>query len=697
MNSVVEARRVTPVESTGPFESAGELRETYKQLLEKFDNELGPDPSAEKEAETLSSFKSKLLTFVERGVATGAYLEEIAERTACQTLVDYWASSLARAGTHIEFIRLVPFDSAQLPKLPDKPCPYVGLETFTEENQSFFFGRDDAIKDVVTALRPVPRAHPPLLSRDAAITEYGRLVVVSGASGSGKSSLILGGVLPKLKSEEWASGFRIVPPFVPGTAVLEHLATSVRQGAGAGIVEIAAEVKALRGDPRHLQVMLGREDARPTLITIDQFEEVFTLSDKADRKALTANLARFLEAGQDHRLILTVRAEFENHFNEQILPSFKCQNVPYPIPEMDYEDLRNAILKPAAAVNLHFNPEVVNHLVKRVIGHPAALPLLQFTLQLLWGVRDHNRITREVYKKIGGDPLVVLTNSAKAFLDKHKDPETLDEIKRLLLELVKVDEWLEPYRQPVARSRLLATGKANTTRVLTLLETDGFVRITPDLCREDAVVEVKHELLIRNWPELVKWIEEKRDSYRQRLPLTSARAQWEERGRPQDALLTGLILKEAAKHPSLSELEQDYIRASNDALECRLEEWVRYKSNDINRQRALGWLATLLKGEAVERLYRAQLPPDRVDRERVEDWFQAETYLAADVLDGGLPLITTIGSSHSGGWKAKMGGAGWTTSSITKPISAGKKKGVAGGLPRSVMITCTPALSFATV
>ncbi len=60
---------------------------------------------------------------------------------------------------------------------------------------------------------------------------------------------------------------------------------------------------------------------------------------------------------------------------------------------------------------------------------------------MLWNVRDHNRITWEVYKKIGGDPLVVLANSAKAFL--NKDPETLDEIKRLLLELVKVDERLE--------------------------------------------------------------------------------------------------------------------------------------------------------------------------------------------------------------------------------------------------------------
>jgi len=58
--------------------------------------------------------------------------------------------------------------------------------------------------------------------------------------------------------------------------------------------------------------MLGGSAARPTLITIDQFEEVFTLLDEAEREALVANLAQLLESGRGHRVVLTVREEFRS-------------------------------------------------------------------------------------------------------------------------------------------------------------------------------------------------------------------------------------------------------------------------------------------------------------------------------------------------------------------------------------------------
>jgi hypothetical protein len=425
----------------------------------------------------------------------------------------------------------------------------VGLESFRETSHSIFFGRDEAIAEVVHRLKAAP------------------LVVVSGASGSGKSSLVLGGVLPELRSQDWACGLRIIPSFVPGAAVLEHLATSARHDSHASSAAIAADVEAFRRDAQHLYFLLGGAEAPPALIIIDQFEEVFTLSTEKDRQALVTNLAQFLLGGQKNRLILTIRAEFESLMKERLLPSFQCEQAWYSIPEMDYEGLHSAIVKPAETVNLHIKPRVVDHLVKRVIGQPAALPLLQFTLRSLWNVRDRNRITWEVYKEIGGDPLVVLADSAKAFLNRHKDPQTLDEIKRILLELVRVDQRLEAYRQPVAKSALLAGGKANTQNVLRLLETADFVRVTPDLDGKDAVVEVKHESLIRNWPELVDWIGERRDAFRRRLVLTDAAVRWEENGRRQDDLLTGSRLAEAIERADLSELEKEYVRASEAAAD----------------------------------------------------------------------------------------------------------------------------------
>ena len=110
-------------DSVIPFESAAELRDAHERLLEALDEQLGPDPSAAMETQGLLRLEPQVREFVERGAATGAYLEEITERTACQTLVDYWASNLARAGAHIGRARLAQFDNAHLPILPDEPCP----------------------------------------------------------------------------------------------------------------------------------------------------------------------------------------------------------------------------------------------------------------------------------------------------------------------------------------------------------------------------------------------------------------------------------------------------------------------------------------------------------------------------------------------------------------------------------------------
>jgi hypothetical protein len=313
-------------QGAAPFESASELREAHRRLLEAFDRQLGPDGSEADEVDALRSIEGQIRQFLERGAATGVYLEEIKDRTDCQVLLDYWVSSLSRAGLQVSGARLAKFDGGQLPDLKDKPCPYVGLEAFRD--QTFFFGRE---ADTQTALAQV-RASP--------------LVVVLGASGSGKSSLVMGGVLPALAAQETPPALRIVPTFVPGDAVLDHLADAVLRTCGGASDAVAAEVARLRQDPSHLYAMLGGAKAPPTLITIDQFEEVFTLSDPADRETLVANLAQLLHLGPGHRVILTVREEFRARIVE--LSALDAYLKPpneawYSIRPMGYEELRAAV------------------------------------------------------------------------------------------------------------------------------------------------------------------------------------------------------------------------------------------------------------------------------------------------------------------------------------------------------------------
>ena len=140
-------------------------------------------------------------------------------------------------------------------------------------------------------------------------------------------------------------------------------------------------------------------------------------------------------------------------------------------------------------------------------------------------------------------------------------------MKRILLELVRVDELLEAYRQPVAKGRLLQAGKANTEEVLGLLADHDYVRITPGRGGADALVEVKHEALVRNWPLLVGWIDDKRNQMRQRFALTQAALRWAEKGRPAEGLLTGWQLQAAETQADLSDLEQEFVAKSADAID----------------------------------------------------------------------------------------------------------------------------------
>ena len=109
-----------------PFESATEFRDAHSRLLEALDKEIGDDASAAAEAAALARLEPRIREFLERGSATGTFVEEINDRTACQVLLDFWVSSLSQAGLPIPSVRLARFDSAKLPDLKDKPCPYVG-------------------------------------------------------------------------------------------------------------------------------------------------------------------------------------------------------------------------------------------------------------------------------------------------------------------------------------------------------------------------------------------------------------------------------------------------------------------------------------------------------------------------------------------------------------------------------------------
>jgi hypothetical protein len=538
-----------------PFETVSDLKAAHEALLVEQDAILGDAASEADEAASVRELEARINEFVARAVATGALIEALKDRTACQVLLDYWSSALARADLARPQTKLAPFDEARLPDLKrvlrerNVPAPYVGLDPFGLGDRERFFGRDADIRELVARVERLP------------------LTIVTGASGSGKSSLVLAGLLPELQKEGWAiSG----EPRTPGNDALGHFAESL-----AGLLEppvspalrskwAADQATAMRADAQHAAKLLQGSGAERSVLVIDQFEEIFTLAAPGDREALAANLAAILAPGAKLcRAVVTVREEFKDQINQLTVLEGMTKDAWYAMRPLTYGELRQAVEGPAGKVGLVFQEGIVDDLVKKVLGQPAALPLLQFTLKQLWQGVDRNRITQEVYKRVG-DPLVALKLNADRTYAALPEQEKLV-AKEILLQLVAVDTLGDFYRVPVRRKDLRATHASVIPEVLRKLEEADFIRAEHDEeSPGESLVEIKHESLLRNWPLLVDWVREKREQHLRRSQFSRMAEEWVASGRPAARLLTGFQVDEAGKWPDLSDGERDFIRASEE-------------------------------------------------------------------------------------------------------------------------------------
>lgn len=519
------------------FLSLASLRAAHSELL-KLHREQGNEPEVLAEIEQ----------FMNKGQATGALLDSEDDRWAAQSLLDYWSSLLYRAGQEPPDATLADFDPSLAPDLSDDLCPYMGLEAFQEKNQNLFFGRQRLIDKLLKHLAT------------------NRLLIVVGSSGSGKSSVVLGGLLPQLLSgaipgsQNWV----YYAPLVPGSEPLTTLARRLKPTNVSATEWIPQQVSAFKQNPNHLVQLVEQPDQQPVVLIIDQFEEVFTLCrDDEARQALARNLSNFIQAPTPRNtLILTMRTDFESQFVRTPALHSLFEQSHIRVTALDASELRETIERPAEMVGLRFEEGLADALLSDVLGEPAALPLLQFTLLKLWNNRERNRVTWETYRRLGGGRLA-LAKSADEFYNNLIPEEQLT-VRRILLRMVRPSEGLEVTSKRIPRKDLYLSGEARdrVDRVLDKLVQARLVRSTEGDTLDDAQVEVAHEALIRNWPRLVDWLEDERIALRQRLRLTIAAEQWYTKRRDSSALLRGILLEEARSHRDLNALETEFVEAS---------------------------------------------------------------------------------------------------------------------------------------
>ena len=419
-------------------------------------------------------------------------------------------------------------------------CPYRGLEPFREEDAPFFCGRDDAIRDLVAKVQ----AHA--------------FIVVVGASGSGKSSLVFAGLLPALRKESQTRTWDVVS-FRPGKSPLGALAAAFGTAPeNAGPAEIDAylerEVEFYRdGDADTLTRIVDRRlDGAPEkpdrlLIYVDQWEELYAMAPAAEDKERlrhhASDVDKFIRllvaatSGERSRatVVLTVRADFYNPLVQNPLISTLLPQQQVNIPLMGSGDLRSAIETPAKNAGLSFSPpELVDQILNDVGSEEGRLPLLQFALKETWERREDNKLTAQAYTAVGG-----VTGAIEKSAETVYNRLTLtqqDAARRLFLRLVTPGEGQED-----TRARSLIPDDPQQRDVISLfsdpktrLLVTGFAPLQgPGQAGGDvrATVEVAHEALIQRWPTLQAWVNGNREKLRARATILRAMAEWNENGR----------------------------------------------------------------------------------------------------------------------------------------------------------------------
>jgi WD40 repeat protein/class 3 adenylate cyclase len=489
-------------------------------------------------------------------------------------------------------LEILPPESARPPRQVGA-CPYRGLAAFQEADAPFYFGREAFVDDLEQAVR----------SRQL-------VTVIVGSSGSGKSSALFAGLLPRLRE---AGGYRfatfrpggqpfyalagaLLPLLEPGLSETDHLAETrkLAECLWKGEVSLAQVVE---------RVLEKDASARQVLLVADQFEELYTLCpDSQLQVAFIDELLRTVEASRHSRdgsavILLTLRADFMGQALAHRPFADALQEASLMLGPMTRQELRVAIEKPAEMQGAAFEAGLVERILDDVGEVPGVLPLLEFTLTQLWERQADGWLAHADYEAMGcvEGALAAYAEQVYAGLDA----EGQDRIRRALVQLVQPGEGTEDTRRIAIKEEL---GEESWSLIQRLADRRLVVTGRDAQGRETA--EVVHEALIQKWGRFQEWMQSDQAFRLWQERLRSNLRQWQESGGDEGALLAGAPLAVAEgwmaeRGGELSQGEVEYIHESEALQEQRQAERERLQQEaDLQRQEARMQAGILLAMQA---------------------------------------------------------------------------------------------------
>ncbi|MBC1193059.1 PD40 domain-containing protein [Microcystis aeruginosa CS-558/01A06] len=461
--------------------------------------------------------------------------------------------------------------------------PYKGLKKFESEDKDRFFGRDQFLTGLVNEL------------------EQTNFVLLLGASGSGKSSVIRAGLIPWLAERQGSPFVNLV--FTPDQDPFESLYASLLgkyKQSEAQIARIAKE------DTLTQLVRLLKQADDYWFILIDQFEELFTTTESSKRDVFIKSLVQLVKAlnkagDRSVKLVATMRADFLDRLSPYPdLIKITDKHRPM-IAEMQLDELRLAIEQPAAHHGVVFETGLVKQIIDDVQGQAGYLPLLQYTLNLLWetevqnqGIEDRT-LNISNYRKLGG-VRGALQQHVEQIYQSLSESEKLA-AQRIFLKLVGIGEdeesgteW-KPVRRRATRSEF---SDSLEQTVLTQLVNQNLLVSNRVTDSQESTIEIAHEALLTSWVTLNTWIKENRQAISLRNRLNDDVEQWKKTKSHEDLWLGSRLEQalELRKDETFNQILGGLSQEANQFLDASQGERDRIQKEKVRLQRrAIQWLS----------------------------------------------------------------------------------------------------------
>ena len=476
------------------------------------------------------------------------------------------------------------------------PNPYQGLSAFGEEDADFFFGQEKFVNNLVE------------------ITHQQPLIAVVGPSGSGKSSVVYAGLIPKLRKE----GNWLIESFRPGKEPFLALASAlVRQlEPKAGETQQLREAAGLAGDMQQGRItveqvvsrILECNPGKRLLLVADQFEELYTLCKVKEEQERFADALLRVIAQENITLVLTLRADFYGYgLSYRPFRDALQEFTPQLLSSMKREELQQAIELPTQKLEVKLEAQLTQRILDDVGEKPGNLPLLEFALTRLWEKQINRELTHQAYEEIGGVKKAI-ANHGEQIYQKLSETEK-KQAQRIFVQLVRPGEGTEDTRRIATRAEV---GEDNWNLVGYLAGYQARLVVTGRQEQEDTV-EVVHEALIREWETLREWINTNRQFRTWQERLKVALREWKNSNHDSGALLRGVPLTVAEdwlqkRADEMTQKEQDFIQVSvqqreqeKEEQESRQQEWRRlWQQAEISRSETISLFSMALFSQGQE-------------------------------------------------------------------------------------------------